>query len=98
MSVFFLEDGIRFHHILDTTSGYPIENGIASVTIVTDSSLKADALSTAVFAMGLDRGRELVQGFDGVEAVFVMEDRSVFLTKGVKDIFTLIDSRYVVAD
>ena len=95
---FFVQDGVRYHHILDTQTGHPIENGIASVTIVTDSSLKADALSTAVFALGFDRGFELVEGFEGVEAIFIMENRTIFATRGVKDQFILIDSRYSLKD
>ena len=95
---FFEEKGIRYHHIIDTKNGYPVENGVTSVTIVTDSSIKADALSTAVFALGLDAGLELVEGFDGVEAVIVTDSRKVYLTDGVRDAFTLLDTRYTVAE
>ena len=95
---FFLQDDVKYHHILNTNSGHPVENGIASVTIITDSSLKADALSTAAFAMGLDRGLDIVRGFEGVDAVFIMENRSIYLTKGVGTKFTLIDSRFTIEE
>jgi FAD:protein FMN transferase len=95
---YFEEDGTRYHHIFDTGTGFPVENGLASVTIVTDSSIKADALSTAVFALGLRAGRELVEGFDGVEAVIITEDEKVFLTDGIRDAFILVDPRFSVME
>jgi thiamine biosynthesis lipoprotein len=94
---FFEADGVRYHHILDTNSGYPVENELTSVSIVTDSSMKADALSTAVFTLGLEAGLNLVENFDGVEAVLVTEDSTVYLTEGVRDSFTLVDTRFTVA-
>lgn len=93
---FFEQDGTRYHHILDTTTGYPVENGVASVTIITGSSMKADALSTAVFTLGLEAGLELVNGFDGVEAVIVTENDEIYLSKGIGDDFSLVDTRFKV--
>ena len=93
---YFDEGGVRYHHILDTKTGYPVENGVVSVSIITDSSMKADALSTAVFALGPDAGLELINGFEGVEAIVIMENRKVLLTGGVGDSFILIDSGYEV--
>ena len=95
---FFVHDGVRYHHIIDTATGYPVENGIASVTIVTDSSMKADALSTAVFILGMDAGLELVRSFDGVEAIIVTEENAVHLTEGVKDGFSLFDMRFSIVE
>ena len=54
----FYEDDILYHHILDTATGYPVENELASVTIICDSSTKADALSTSCLCMGLENGRQ----------------------------------------
>jgi thiamine biosynthesis lipoprotein len=93
---FFEEEGTRYHHIIDTSTGYPVENGLSSVTIVTDSSMKADALSTAVFTLGLEAGLELVQGFDGVEAVIVTEESTIHVTEGIRDDITLLDNRFTV--
>ncbi|GHT48808.1 FAD:protein FMN transferase [Spirochaetia bacterium] len=82
---FFEVDGTRYHHILSTTTGYPVENGIASVTIVntengrTDISMIADALSTTVFALGYDKGckllSEISHNYD-VSAIFIMSDET----------------------
>jgi len=67
---YFEEDGKIYHHILDTESGYPVDNELMSVTIIADSSIDADALSTAVFAMGLKRGMSFVEKLDNVDAIF----------------------------
>jgi thiamine biosynthesis lipoprotein len=89
---FFEEDGKRYHHIFSTSSGYPVENDLLSVSIITDISMNADALSTAAFALGYERGRELIESIPGTEAVFILKDGGVRKTAGVD--FTLTDSSF----
>ena len=62
-------DGKLYHHILDTTTGYPVKNNLYSVTIISDSSCDGDALSTTCFALGIDKAKELINSLSGVEAV-----------------------------
>jgi FAD:protein FMN transferase len=57
---FFIQDGVRYHHILDTKTGYPARTGLLSSTIVCESSIAADALSTSVFILGEERGMALL--------------------------------------
>lgn len=64
-------DGKIYHHILDTQTGYPVENDLYSVTIISDSSCDGDALSTTCFALGKDKAEEFIKSMDGVEAIFV---------------------------
>jgi thiamine biosynthesis lipoprotein len=91
----FLEvDGKRYHHILSTQNGYPVESSLLSVTIVADCSMDADALSTSVFALGWEKGAALVESLEGIDAVFVFDDMSVRCTKGLEDSFTLADPLY----
>lgn len=68
---YFEKDGVLYHHILDPSTGYPADNGLASVSILTDSSLTGDALSTTCFVLGPEKGMELVNRLDNVEAVFI---------------------------
>jgi thiamine biosynthesis lipoprotein len=91
---FFEEDGRRYHHILSTADGYPVRNGLLSVTIVAARSVDADALSTAVFALGYEKGRRLVESTPDTEAIFVFEDMSVRLTAGLGGNFTLTGEKY----
>lgn len=71
---YFKKNGKIYHHILNPSTGYPYDNGLSSVTIITDSSVNADALSTTCFALGLDDGMKLVNNTDHVEAVFITSD------------------------
>jgi thiamine biosynthesis lipoprotein len=89
---YFEEGGRRYHHILSTADGYPVRNGLLSVTIIADRSIDADALSTAAFALGLEKGLALVESQPHAEAVFVREDRTVILSSAAP--FTLEGKDY----
>ena len=93
---YFLQDGKRYHHIFSTETGYPVDNGLLSVTIVTEESIVADALSTVVFALGLERGKALVDASPGVEAVFILNDKSIIITDGLKNIFSFESDEYTL--
>ena len=62
-------DGIKYHHILDTSTGYPVDNGIKSVTILSDSSLEGDALSTVCLILGEEGSKDILTKYNA-EAVF----------------------------
>ncbi len=80
----FTVDGVRYHHLLNPQTGMPVNNGLASVTIVCESSAKADALSTACFVMGEQAATELIASLDGVEALFVRTDGTIQATDGLQ--------------
>ena len=71
---YFEKDGQIYHHILDTKTGYPIQNHLQGVTILSDSSAEGDALSTTCFALGLEKGMELIETLPNVEALFITDD------------------------
>lgn len=81
-----MADGVRYHHIFDPATGYPAHSGLCSVTIVCDSGLLADALSTACFVLGPERGLALAQ-FYGAEALLVEGDGSLHMTKGMEAMY-----------
>lgn len=76
-------DGRICHHILDPKTGYPCDNGLSSVTIITASSAEADALSTSVFLMGPKEGLKYVESLDDTEAVFVTTDDKLITSSGI---------------
>lgn len=88
--------GKRYGHILSTTTGFPVHNGIASTTIVTASSTDGDALSTSVFALGVQKGLALVNSLKGVEAVILTTDKKVYLSRGIATSFHLSDPNYTI--
>ncbi len=95
---FFEYNGKRYHHILSTQSGYPIDNDLLAVSIISDSSTKCDALSTLIFAEGLTNGQRLIDNLAGVEAIFITKDNAVYLSDGIKDSFTLKDEEYTLME
>lgn len=68
---YFEKDGKIYHHILDTQTGMPYDNGLNGVTIISDSSVYGDALSTICFSLGLEDGMKFIESMDGYEAIFV---------------------------
>ncbi|MBQ8999718.1 MAG: FAD:protein FMN transferase [Clostridium sp.] len=83
------KDGVKYHHLLNPNTGYPFENNIAGVSIITDKSIDADALSTTVFAKGLEEGLKFVETLPNVDAIFITKDNKVYITNGIRDSFTL---------
>ncbi len=86
--LFFVVDGIRYAHIIDPRTGYPISNGVVSVTIIADTCTFADGLATAVMVMGPEKGLDLINRLDAVEGLIIVEqtDGSLadFYSKGFK--------------
>lgn len=74
--------GQRYHHVLDPFTGFPAEKGLLAVTVLSDSSLLGDALSTSCLLLGVDEGLKLVDSLSEAEALFVLEDGSVRTTAG----------------
>jgi len=80
------DDGYVYHHILDPLTGRPADSGLVSVTVVATEGVRADALSTALFVMGPERGPAFAAEA-GVEAIFVTVDGSVYATGGLAGVF-----------
>lgn len=85
-------DGVRYHHLLDTTTGMPIQNDLAGVSIFVDDSFDGDGLSTTLFSLGVEEGLALAEKLDGVEAMFVTREDRVSYTSGLEGKIKLIES------
>ena len=75
---------------------FTFDNEILGITIVSDSSTDGDALSTSVFAMGVTEGMKFVNSIDGIDAIFITKDNKVYITNGLKDIFTLNNTDFTL--
>ncbi len=80
-------EGVRYHHILDPSTGYPADSGIRSVTIVSDRGIIGDALSTACFVLGAEKALELAEKYD-VEILLVTAEGELLMSQGMKNIFS----------
>lgn len=81
---YFMKNGKRYHHLLNPNTGYPARKDIISATVVTNNSLQADALSTAVYILGSKEGLSLINKLDDVEALLVTRNNRIYLTSGLK--------------
>lgn len=79
----FYVDDVLYHHILDTTTGYPIDNDLISVSIISRCSVDGDGLSTVCFSLGLEEGMRLIEELPDTEAIFVTEDMEAHTTSGI---------------
>ena len=94
---YFERDGKRYCHIIDPKTGYPADNGITSVTVVSDDGTKNDALSTALFVMGADKAREFIAADGSFDCVILTADKKAYITEGLTDSFTLSNTEYETA-
>lgn len=90
---FFEEDGKRYHHILDPETGFPVENGVVSVTVVSESGAMSDILSTACFVLGREKGMALAEKYDcGI--VVITDDNKVYTSEGLKNSVEICNDSY----
>ena len=86
---FFEINGIRYSHVIDPRTGFPVSNGVVSASIVSSNCTMADGIATAVMVMGMKNGLEMINRLDGVEGLIVVEKNNVGLadypSKGFKE-------------
>lgn len=92
---YFEQDGKRYHHILNAKTGYPATSEFKSVTVVCESGLISDALSTVCYIAGYRKSVEILKKFDA-EAVFIFNNNAVRVTDGLSGKFTVTDDSYTL--
>lgn len=86
---FFTYKGERYHHIIDVKTGYPSKNEVAGISVISDKSIDGDALSTALFVMGVENGSKLVKSLDNLDTIFITKDKEVIVPEALESSFTL---------
>lgn len=88
---FFEVDGKSYHHILNPSTGYPYDNGLVSVTIISKKSADGDGLSTTCFALGLEKGLDFIASLPDTYAVFITSDYQIYYSEGFKDALAITE-------
>lgn len=83
-------EGRWYHHIIDTGTGYPVDNELMSVTIIHPVSMVADALSTACFILGLEDAMALIESMPEAQAVFITRDDEIVPSSGLEGLLEII--------
>ncbi|HHV38766.1 MAG TPA: FAD:protein FMN transferase [Tepidimicrobium sp.] len=86
---FFIYKGNKYHHIIDPSTGYPTDNEISSISIISDRSIDGDALATALFILGVDKGSEIISDLEDVEAIFITKKGEVIIDEKAMKKFSL---------
>jgi thiamine biosynthesis lipoprotein len=94
---FFIQDGVRYHHIMDTKTGFPVRNGLTSVTVITTKSFDADGVTTMLFALGREKGMALANKL-GLETIWLDDQKRVYMTPGTSKVFEITDPSYTLAE
>jgi thiamine biosynthesis lipoprotein len=85
----FEEKGVRYGHIIDPDTAAPADSGLAGVTVVADSALYCDGLSTALFVMGVEDAADFWREHRDFEAILIEENGRITVTAGLRDSFSL---------
>ncbi len=86
---YFINEGVRYHHIMDTTTGYPTNSGLAQTTIISDRSIDCDALSTTTFILGAEKGLELINSLDGFECLFIDDNKNYYFSDNFEKTYNI---------
>lgn len=94
---YFVKDGKTYHHLLNPKTGYPENNSLISVTVTAKNGALSDALSTACFILGREKGCELLNKY-GAGGIFIDKKNKVFVTDNLKSKFKILQSSYKLDD
>lgn len=83
------EDGKQYHHIIDPAIGRPAESGLVSVTVIGKEGKLCDALSTALFVMGLEDAISYWRQYSNFEMILLTDKDEIYITEGLENSFTL---------
>jgi thiamine biosynthesis lipoprotein len=94
---FFIKDGTRYHHIIDSRTGYPTESRLISVSVMAPEGYIADGFSTGVFVLGAEKGIDLLES-NGLEGILIDIDRRIYTTERLRGKISILKQGYRFAD
>lgn len=93
---FIEKDGKIYHHIISSKTGYPVENELNAVTIISDEAMISDILSTSCFVLGLEKSKELLTKLPNTSAIFFLKNDEIVEVNNATSPFKLLDSRFSI--
>ncbi|WP_368645611.1 FAD:protein FMN transferase [Alkalibacterium putridalgicola] len=94
----FEEDGKSYHHILNPETGYPFENNISGISIISDNAMDGDAIATAAFAMGVEEGLDYINEMPDVDVIYVTKDKKVFTSDNLTHKVEITDEMFELVE
>lgn len=91
---FFIQNDHLYHHIFNPTTGYPLDNELESVTIISNTSLEGDMYSTILYGLGISRSKKYLQQHHGLSAIFLLKNKTIVLINHKDFSFQLLDKQY----
>ncbi|MBU5294058.1 FAD:protein FMN transferase [Anaerosalibacter bizertensis] len=91
---YFEVNGKRYHHIIDSKTGYPSDNELSAISIIAKSSTDSDALSTALFVLGREKSKEVLKELEDIEVLYVTKSDNIYISPGIKDRFDLNNNNF----
>lgn len=93
---YFTFEGRIYHHIFDPKTGYPLDNEILSVTLITDASIDGDIYTTLLYGIGVEKGLAYLSQHSDIDAIFVTKDQKIILSSQRNFVFLPLDKNYIV--
>ena len=93
---YYEEDGIKYHHIFDPKTGYPVDNDIMGISVITQEAIDGDAISTSLFFLGSKEALALAEKLKDIEVIIITKDKKIILSKGIGAKFTLINNDFII--
>lgn len=94
---FFIKDEKRYHHIIDTATGYPSESGLISVSVIAPEGYISDGIDTAILILGAEKGMKLLES-KGLDGILVDSRKRVFITKNLEEKIDILNKEYQLAE
>lgn len=91
---FFNKNGRRYHHIFDPKTGYPVDNDVLAVTVITKTSVDGEIWSSLAFYNGPEKTKKLIGNNDHVKYIFIMKNRDVIISDDLYGNFKIVDPNY----
>lgn len=91
---YFEVEGVRYHHLLDSKTGYPAETDLISVSIFSEDGALADALSTATFILGREKGEAFLANYKNLNYLLIDKNFKLWSSPMVRDQFKLLSKNY----